>query len=1249
MASATEPAHVAAFKKLQTVTQKIQARLAEKREANDKELADLGSEGMELVGDTAAALKGHFEPLLKSVLGAKCRAWDDFAHEPRSDELALITVLLRADVIGGNPARPLAFLDALTANLHLSSIWLLSAHAFIVGSGKLRLAYGDYRTIRTQMEKGGELLKQIFPQIGVLPLGLLSVEGKYDPHSVRAAELYDFFSVPPKNELPAEAKKMLTALVSMIDGVVFGFDAYRRSYPQKNSEAVLNFLSVELVNEPGALDCIQVARGLSDFDGKICNPPAFAKALDKYLDFYKRVGSGETLILPTIEEFLTSLYEEKGKGVAADDLALLAKDLVAYIDKSGFHPRIKERWPKLQDRIFGDTEALKKLMGRGPALHAFLSAAIRAEGLVSPMGFDGDYFENVEAVKILKERFEKEKLQIRPALKRIRVIDACTPFLEGKDTSWTVNTLVAASLPPRLESSAAGFQRLVWAHEVLVGETQSIQNSMLEERMVSGLGGYYSLRLLLPNLVQLRFLLGRGAPKDLEDLAGVTEKEIPEALALVKMHYRFPETGYLISETERAFFQMVNAAWDAGNEKVAEAKAKSDWFIAKYRRELNSGAATLREIVSTKEKVKKEAARLASPAIAEVLQIPVEFTGEYDKRYAAQINDSLINTFLPLLIRDYIYRKYPTAKRDRDLYAKYYNELKSTFSLDQFMDQLDWYWGMDLVRAARDEGAAEFRFADVQSGKKRIDELPPKPLRRPDFIGVEELKLLWAYPTFAARLLNHTMESFQRKLDYLEYAEKQSFYRFPMLKWEDNYKTYDDSRYELLLSAFLIHGQKQVKEIWKRTEPKELLDYVVPNLPLLDLVLRGHPDQKRGICQIQKDRGLWEKGTDIALTSTAAVASTIAMVPPLAPVGLAIDGVLLVIEGVRAYGKYQEFLQAEALWVTGSAQLEDSVHDDGGYLLRELEARYGEGIARVALQAAAMTPGTVVNLPLIARLPATIGRSVRAGFTGWRVAHAEFRAALAVERAAAHASIAAHPKTFWWSVAGGRLAKALSFTKSAREHLMFPFVKLGLAQRWTQRTLFQRLYPNLAWRRVHKLAWSGGGFLKDAVLNLPFSAVGYGWGSGRLAKGVALYGLYELTLWGVHSVRNAQEVATAMMVERVQADPATYGDLVMAMHDGEITHSEMMAIIELDDTLGAKYRESLREWATAFSENSTADERKESMANFTRLEEELAKELTGVEGQKGFNPQRARMLRRILRDSKRLRIELSSAEFKDRK
>src|SRR4051812_42305515 len=88
---AGEPAHIAPFKKLQETLKKIHARLGEKREAKDKDLTDLGNEGMEAVGATAAALKSHFEEIMKSIFGQTMRPWEDFALEPHSDELALLS------------------------------------------------------------------------------------------------------------------------------------------------------------------------------------------------------------------------------------------------------------------------------------------------------------------------------------------------------------------------------------------------------------------------------------------------------------------------------------------------------------------------------------------------------------------------------------------------------------------------------------------------------------------------------------------------------------------------------------------------------------------------------------------------------------------------------------------------------------------------------------------------------------------------------------------------------------------------------------------------------------------------------------------------------------------------------------------------------------------------------------------------------------------------------------------------------
>ncbi len=272
--------------------------------------------------------------------------------------------------------------------------------------------------------------------------------------------------------------------------------------------------------------------------------------------------------------------------------------------------------------------------------------------------------------------------------------------------------------------------------------------------------------------------------------------------------------------------------------------------------------------------------------------------------------------------------------------------------------------------------------------------------------------------------------------------------------------------------------------------------------------------------------------------------------------------------------------------------------------------------------------------------------AARTGWTGLKAAHAEWRMAIAAERAAAKAALAAgraEGRSLWWAAVGGRLSNALSLVKATRDHLMFPFVHLGLAEKWAQRTLFQRLYPHLAWKSAHKLAWNAGGYLKDMVLHLPFSLAGFGWGHGLAARGVQMYGLYELTLWGVHSVSNVREAATVLVLERIQQDPATYGDLVEAMHQGEISHAELLTIVQLDDELGAKYRAAVHDWAQAFRQADTKEGRTEAVKNLESLEKTLTAEIAQAEG-KGGNPQKARTWRRVLRDSKRIRLELSSTD-----
>lgn len=1255
-ATAEDPAFVSAFRDVQTGLAEVQ-RIFQKpsRDADDtKRLADLSRNGILRIADVIDGLKEQIEKSLAAMHGTSApQAPPDPIFPFRFDQNT--PTLMRGFVMQGAPQHVVTIFEMCALNVRLVGDWLNLAHAAAVAKGEPRLPYGDYKTIRLQLKNALGTLARFFPQLPKFPASVPDREGKLQLDMGQFSDFYAFFAVQGQAQPPEEARTMLGRLITMIDNASQTVDMYHRFYPQKSNDDGLKHLAVTLMELPGAQDCVNLTRGkggISDFEGTPCQPKVFKDALVKYIDFYERNVGTSTALMSSLLDLLSDFKEENGDIPADDKFTQFKGFLDTYIQRSRFHARVKEKWPRVRDQIFADLPKLRELLHDGAKLGAFLKGIIDREGLTPRQGFDGDYLENIESAKALLRTFGEQRLDKGPdRLDRVTVTSACKPYLDGetKDSPWTVNTLVAAESETgngpavRTEPSANGYRRLVWGTEAKVGNAVAIQNTVLPDKMLAGLSIYMSMRLIVPNIVYSKLLLGQSPGTTLEGI-GLEKPENSDALRMVGSHYRLPQWGTIIEATKGAYEDMLVAHaretdekgnWqDAAVRESVEAK-----FRAKFRSDMAEGAEQIRAINAMLDTVKDNAARVADPAIATILQIDTAYTGEFDRREAARINESLIKVFLPTIIQEYIYRKWPDSRNNRDTYAEKYNQLKSTFTIDQFMDQMEWYAWPDYNEGSR------LRWELVRSGEIGPREPPYSgPFRKPGtfsgsrvpIMGVEEFKLLYRYPILCARLLNHTMDSYQRKLDYLEYAQKRLYYRFPQLKFEDTWKSYDDTKYAVTMQAFITNAVREANKIIALKTPKEILDYFVPNLPLMNIVLRYHPDQKLQLCKEQKDRKEWDDRLDTVLATASMGGAAISMVPVLAPVGLVVDGVVLVVDGVRAYNKYQEMAQAERIMFAGSTQVDFETSEETQYYLREMEGVYGRALARFAIDVAAAVPTVVMNIPNYAKFPAWFTRTSNGLRRAFGALRAEYQAARAAEQAVAKAAISAADEALWFTKSQTRLARALDILNRLRHKMMSPFVKLGLAERWTHKTFFQRFYLNWSFKRAHRLLLNVPGAAKDIFLHFPWSIMGYQWGNGLLAQGLQFYFTYELALWAVHSIQGVSEASTELVMERVHQNPELYGDMVDAMYDGQYRQADLVAMIEIDDKLGVEYRRRSSELMGEFQKALTPEERRAALQNFTRMDDELGKQIQDEENKENFDPNKARILRRTRRHVKRV-------------
>jgi hypothetical protein len=311
------------------------------------------------------------------------------------------------------------------------------------------------------------------------------------------------------------------------------------------------------------------------------------------------------------------------------------------------------------------------------------------------------------------------------------------------------------------------------------------------------------------------------------------------------------------------------------------------------------------------------------------------------------------------------------------------------------------------------------------------------------------------------------------------------------------------------------------------------------------------------------------------------------------------------------------------------------------FYLREMEGIYGDALAKFAIHAAMVAPAVVMKLPALTKLPGFMARTPKAFMRAFKSVQAEWRAARALEQAAAKQAINAEAKALWFTQSTSRLARTLDLLNRMRHKLISPFVRLGLAERWTHRTFFQRFYQNLSLRRLHRLILNVPGAAIDVFMNFPWSIMGYQWGNGLLATGFQAYSLYEMTTWIIHGVQGVSEAATEMVMERVHNDPESYRDLVDGMYDGEFTQSDLVAMIEMDDKLGAEYRDRSHKLVGEFYKALGPAERRAAFENFAAMERELDRQIKEEEKKPGFDPNKVRILRRTHRHVKRTQSSLA--------
>lgn len=770
------------------------------------------------------------------------------------------------------------------------------------------------------------------------------------------------------------------------------------------------------------------------------------------------------------------------------------------------------------------------------------------------------------------------------------------------------------SADPRATGSSNGFQRLVWNHNVKLGNAATIQETVeWPKKQLAGLGIAVPKRSMVTNWVFVKALMSDGDVSEtkLKEI-GISDKT-PEVVKFAEARYGFPTYEFTIDHAKRAFKNMMRsyaiqaellpkphevAARIAGRDKKTQAEVEAeieraieDAFNSKYkdivrhfRREHRAQALLasrmLKKLKEMQEDLKKGIPPRGFPgvgqAIAEENGMP-GFDAFLGERGPGGERVQRENNFWANFMNQEIRRKYIPWKIERELRAQHpeWNDQRireevARLTPGQLRDRVLTH--AEIIEALKYHGAP-YMGSHWHSIVWSID-----PDKRP-------LQNVLVTRTNHADMMRQIVPDIEQAIAQLEY-------QFIFLKHNDFWKKYDGSEasYEEGQNNYLRNIVTKANELSRVTdgaddeaeEIEQILDRVVPNLPLMDIVLRIYPQFKRQLCTEQNDRKVTEQRTDIALAVADGVSLAVACVPPLASIGgaayLVSLGASLVVHTHRAWKRAKEIEDAKAIDLATGPQNEFNQAAVNELYYQEMEGEYAMALVMVGIDVALAVPGIAAKPVRTAVGQGAKGMMSLSASAGLRLLKGGMR----------------YGRRF-----PGRFVALINpFSKPGQRAAAMsglnPFTRLGLAYPWRHHpTLWTRLAPHFSWqsgipiwRRIVGVPWQVSVWaVKDVLGNFPWILLGQRWATTRLARGVQLYmlasGAIGVGLWlgGYFEDRGIQRM-TMVMLEH----PEAYADLQQEMQRGNISKEEMRMIAELDFELGNAVRAEYEQIAVDIEE-----------------------------------------------------------------
>ncbi len=838
----------------------------------------------------------------------------------------------------------------------------------------------------------------------------------------------------------------------------------------------------------------------------------------------------------------------------------------------------------------------------------------------SPKGFPIGFSEKLR----LKEDAVLEQLESK--LVKFAAIDPWCPFFNDAtktrdqkimESPWVIHTeTMAHDKKPTVTEGANGIQKVVQFYKSSFANAYSIQNAEAPEKMFAGIAVRMSLGMIIPNIVQARLLMAdfmgedngtTSRDYDLEE----TGEDKETLMSFADKRYKFYPHSVLIGLSHEAFEGMIHR-----------------FGMRKFRQGLADQKITDQDEVARLAAVYEETFSYAKARNQFAKQFRLEMKGaaEVATKWTKQIDDLKKNGFTtgaPTLLDDLLPNASPEMKQ----------QMKAALGpgAGNGLNRSSAQWISIFRRTAEVSDRPEWKGKLDSDSHRSIYQIALKlpestrELTRDEFreqfrryakseVGGAIWATLMGYgneaegfrPEQLMNIYELASNNYHRRLEYMEYGRDLVLFRFPALKLKDVYKTYDGSetQYRQVMKAYLANAVQEATK-WQKLgslsywdhgkeylwpvgddlrQANKIIDEAIPNLPLMEMILRTYPDQKAFICGQQLKRQLsqewWDKwfmgpgragGATVAFVGSVGMILAVPCAPATVAVGAGVVAVVAVVSTFRALARAYEVDAARNWQNATSGQMgffEDARNLD---YIRESQKRADEAFW-VAAGDVALTALSVAPLaPNIGRFAVTVGRGA---YAAGPIGSFKFVVRMPLRlfsRSVAVANTAAQP-----AIRAGILAEqSETFLARLWNAIVMPVTDAAGPS-------------SLVEKSAHMGAWA-----LTEYNNALFTWAGLRLANTWRATGVALtWDVTTLTPIGMLIFNSIQESATAAAMDRVREDRENNLDLIQYVNGGYIRHSELRGVMEMDakliDKLSKSYASQIKN-AKKFLDSSDKD------------------------------------------------------------